>query len=240
MILATKNMMEIINRLDGMKQFLSSVKPENFKLIAKKKDPSAFPLFYAINSFFDGGIHNVEPEALEHVAGAEKNVNVMKTLATVFTSDAVWTNIFAFNALACVANNKEFKVGTLEELTAEEITWAVIIVGAVEGSMNLPFTRDVLIAMSGWLKEDGWTLPPLTLFFNNFCAYMDTREEDRKYVTEKFKDASIANMAFNMEKMVLSDSDKNYAGRNVLISQYIVHKIQELTSDWDLIMSARL
>jgi len=157
----------------------------------------------------------------------------LKTLSSVLTRDSVWVNIFAFNAFACTVNNVEFTVGEIEDLSAEQITWAVIMIGAIEGAMNLPFSHSVLTAIVGWLKIDGWTAPPLPLLFENLNAVYESPEEISE-IEEAFGQISLSDMAFSIDvgSLNLELHQTNYLGRNKIIAEYIIKQISKLSTCW--------
>lgn len=234
--IATKNTLELINRFDGMKKFIPSIKQNSLSVLLEKDDNSVFPLFYAINAFFENPTEPIEMEALDYIECSEVNTIKLKTLTSVFIHDSVWIDIFAFNAFACVANNKEFEPGYLEDLSAEEIVWSIIMIGAIEGSMNLPFSDKVMKAIVGWLKIDGWVYAPLHLMFENFIAYTSGEEHLSKSIKE-LSNLSISDMAFENIPGKYSPETTNYLLLNMRISSYIVKRIGELSNGWSKIVT---
>lgn len=234
--IATKNTLELISRFDGMKEFIPSIKQNSLSVLVEKDDSSAFPLFYAINAFFGNPSEPIEMEAIDYIECSEINTLKIKTLASVFHYDSVWIDIFAFNAFACVANNKEFEPGQLEDLSAEEIVWSIIMIGAIEGSMNFPFSDNVMKAITGWLKIDGWIYVPLHLMFENFIAYTSGEEHLSKSI-EELSSLSMSDMAFENISSDYSPETTNYLLLNMRISKYIVEKIGELSSGWSKIIT---
>jgi len=146
-ITATKDTISLIKRFDDMKQFLNSLNSSFFLSAIKKDSFDMFTMFYLMDAYFDD-IHQVEPQAVNYLDCSEQMKMNLKTISTVLSKDTIWTNILAFNAFACAVNNIEFTVGKIEDLTAEQIVWAIIMAGAIEGSMNLPFSHSVLVAIT--------------------------------------------------------------------------------------------
>jgi len=230
---ATKNAFEVMDRFDKLKEFIDSIDPGNIKYADTDKDFSVFPLFYLLHNRFDGGVHEIESEALDYLFTDEITLVKAKVLASVFTADAIWTNVFALNAFICAANNKSFEMGTIEDLTAEEVVWGLIMIGAIEGAFNLPFSPTCSIAIVGWLKEDGWTIPPLFILVPIIFNYFDAKEEVQ-WATEKFKGTGLVELIEGELPANLPADEINYLGRNKIIATYVAEKIQKATKDWTL------
>jgi len=228
---ATKDTFDTMDRFDKLKEFHESHDPEKIKLADKDTNFSVFPLFYLLHNRFEGGIHEIESEALDYLFSNKITLAKAKVLASVFTADAIWTNIFALNAFICAANNKKFEMGFIEELTAEEVVWGLIMIGSIEGSFNLPFSPDCSIAIVGWLKEDGWTVPPLSIFVPIIFNYFDAKE-GVQWVTETFSDVGLVNLVEGEMPTNLPPDEMNYLGSNKIVAAYVAEKIQKVTEDW--------
>jgi len=228
---AIKNTMELIQRFDEMKKFSSSIRKDNFIRATSNDGFDMFTMFYLMNTYY-GNIHDIEPEAIDYIDCSSRMKMSLKTLLSVLSSDAVWTNIFAFNAFACTVNNIEFTVGEIEDLNAEQIVWAIIMTGAIEGAINLPFSHSVMTAIVGWLKIDGWTAPPMPILFDNFCNIFESSDEVSE-IENAFSGIGISDMAFTINiNDIVEPHLKNYMARNKVIAEYIVGKIANLSTCW--------
>ena len=230
-MLCVKNVFEISASIDKVKEEIIKIKAKRDGHIPEGMD--SFSLFYLAHSLFSTGkdFSFIEPEAINVLDASEETKNRIKALTSTLSSDIIWVDMFAFNAFACAVNDKSFNVGVIEDLSAKEISWAIIMLLSFEGANNLPLGHQNLIQIGGMLKADGYTMPPLPLGFKNIFEYTTDAMTYEEYI-EPFKNISI----FSIREKGLDPKrepwQQNLLGRSAEISEYIKEMIGRLTKDW--------
>lgn len=234
MSLSTRNSIEIIARLDSMKKFYPSIDGKNLKKAALDNDFSMFVMFYILHNHF-GNIYDIEIEAIDYIVDDEGQANRLKALSSVFKSDEVWINPYALYSAICTFNNIDFSPSEIDaELSAEQVLWGIINIGAIEGAMNLPFSPSCMNSIRYWLEEDGYTIPPSPMCFNNLLNYYDNKDSinSQREIMGGYSLVELSKGNIPEEVVSMGDRAINMYALSSKISSYISLKLKDLIQDW--------
>jgi len=222
---ATKDLFEFAAGIDSAKEILTKKKhKEHFVLMYGFENIEPLALYYAFLA--DQGINAFEweIETIEHYVGplSENNAEKLKAMSSILKTDRVFTDIFAFNTMIEVFNNRPIIANTVESYSAEEIMWAAINIIAIFGANNFPFKGDALKYIRASLQYEGWELPPL---FMAMPIIIDMFDKDKQHdFMKKVKHLQ----QFSLQDLSkLSDEEVVKSTQNIpYYSNYLLHVVQ--------------
>ena len=164
MVKATMENIEHAHRIDALKDELFRGTCD-YAAAFTRESIDGFVLYCAFLHALRDDAFDVEIETIDAVIGRynKKNAERLKAMTSILHSDAVFTDIVAFNGIIEAINGLEITMDTVEPYSAEEITNAAVVVMGIFGAENFPFDGNALRYIKASLDWDGWMLPPLFL-----------------------------------------------------------------------------
>ena len=237
---SSRDIIVLIDKMDGLKKYIGSIRPEASRIAFPDKTFSIFPLYYLADKV-SGDINDMEQESISFMFNESiENGTKIKAMNSVLMSTIVWTDMFAFNVGIEASNNLEIMADTIVPYTASEILWGLVNIAAIDSALTLPVKRNVLAYIKASLDDEGWDIPPLSLMFKNITDLYDNQNEiaEAKGIFGKLSIKDVANLdsidGLNIENR---DDLKNYIIRNQEVSIDIIKNYEKLMFDWTTIVS---
>jgi len=239
---ATKQLFDYAKQVDELKKYILNKKftKEEYEIIFKNENIEALILYYTFLNMMDMDAFKVELETIDDLVAKYSiyNAERLKAMTSILQTDAVFTNVWAFNPMIECFNGHEITAQTLEPYTAEEIAWACMNIMGIWGSENFPFTGNVIRYIRACLDWESWELPPMFLSFPKILDMYPT-DNLKHYlkVTSYLKDMSLKEL-----ERIIDDKESvklfkdtpyllNYLIKNAYSCKYLNDKIEKSNNE---------
>ena len=237
---SAEDIIKIIDRIEGLKRFIGSIREESARIAFSDSEFSVFPLFYLADKI-SGDINDMEQESISLLFSNNiDNGEKVKAISSALYSTAAWTNVFAFNTVIEASNNEEVQADTIVPYSADEIIWGIINMCAIDSALTIPLKNGPLGYIKASLDDDGWTIPPLPLMFKNIKELYDNSDaiEEAEEILGHLTINDIVNLEnFDGLKIENRPDLMNYLVRNQELALDLNKKVQKLMFDWTTIVN---
>ena len=233
--------------------YIDSVKDSIFKRkiskdeaypILSSDDIDGVVLYFTFLNIYGDSAFDMEIETIDSIVPSEYNAARLKAMTSILPSDALYYDMFAFNAMIEAFNGLAITADTVEPYSPSEIGWAVACIMGVNGAKNFPFYGDVTKYMRASFEYEGFEMPPL---FMAFPKVLDMYETDdlRSFLEvtkplEKIGLRELADLKFDISSMrsKLPENVFNYLMANVDSAILISGKNERIRSQMGVIVLA--